>query len=109
LPGVESVAIAHVVPLNGHLTNGADLTSDRGRTVHVNFNTNYVSPAYFQVMQIPLVAGRAFQASDRHGAPRVAILNENMARAIFENDDPVGHTLRFGKGSPILIAGVAKN
>ena len=42
---------------------------------------NYVGADYFRVMQIPLRAGREFQASDR----QVAIINENMARRLFGN------------------------
>ena len=110
LPGVDGVAIAHVVPLNGHLTNGTDLNTDLGsHPVHVNFNTNYVGPDYFRVMQIPVLEGRGFLATDRRGSPRVAILNENLSRRLFGTVNPVGHTIRFGKGAPILIAGLAKN
>ncbi len=110
LPGVEAAAIARVVPLNDHMVQGAALSTDlRPHPLHLQFNMNYVGPDYFRVMQIPLVKGRPFLPSDRTGSGRVAILNENMARASFGNADPVGHTIRFGRDAPILIVGVARN
>jgi len=108
LRGVEGAAIARVVPLNDHMTEGATLTPDVGPPAHVLFNMNYVGPDYFRVMQIPIVQGRPFVPSDRMGAGHVAILNENLARRLFGATDAVGHTIRREK-SPILIVGVARN
>ena len=70
---------------------------------------NYVGPDYFRVMQIPILQGRVFLPSDRKGTGRVAILNENLAKALFANANPVGHSIRFEKDTPILIVGVARN
>jgi ABC-type antimicrobial peptide transport system permease subunit len=75
----------------------------------VEFNMNYVGPDYFRVMQIHILLGRAFLPSDRKGATRVAIVNENLARKLFGKLDPVGHTIRFEKDTPILIVGVTRN
>src|SRR5262249_21511898 len=109
VPGVEAASIVHRVPLNGHLTTGTDVRADTGLPVHLNFNDNYVGPDYFKVMEIPILQGREFLASDRPGAPPVAILNENMAVRIFGQANPVGHTLRLGDGPPVTIAAVAGN
>src|SRR5262249_45346831 len=64
---------------------------------------------YFKTMQIPIVEGREFLASDRPGSPPVAILNQNMAERIFGNLNAVGHTIRLGNGPPVTIAGIAGN
>jgi len=104
LPGVEAATIARVVPFNGNITNGVYVQPDGGARVHVVFRMNYVGPDYFRVMQIPLVAGREFQARDRD----TAILNEAMARRLFGNTDPVGHTVSWDAGK-ITVVGVAKN
>ena len=111
LPGVEATAIARVVPLNDNLVNGAGLTPDtRSRPVPVTFHTNYVSDGYFQVMGIPIVEGREFLPSDRPGSPPVAIVNQNLARRLFDDVSPVGHTVRWAQaGGWITIAGVARN
>src|SRR6202035_564251 len=68
-----------------------------------------VGTGYFKTMAIPILQGREFLSSDRKGAPRVAILNQNLARQLFGNVNPIGHTIHFPKGAPIQIAGVAKN
>ena len=51
---------------------------------------NVVSPEYFATLRIPIVAGRGFTASDRVGAPLVAVINESLARRLWPGQDPVG-------------------
>jgi putative ABC transport system permease protein len=55
-----------------------------------------VSPGYFHVMGIPLLAGRFFNQHDISSAPRVSIISEAMARLYFPNQDPLGKQLTFG-------------
>jgi putative ABC transport system permease protein len=50
-------------------------------------------PRYFQVMGIPIVAGRDFRNTDHLQSPRVTIINESLARAYFPNEDPIGKRL----------------
>jgi predicted permease len=105
LPGVDSATVARIVPLNDNFTMGIELRPDgANQPVHVRFRMNYVGADYFRVMQIPLRAGRAFEPSDR----QVAIINENMARRLFGDRDPVGRTLRWEAGN-IVVVGVARN
>src|SRR5207249_2637346 len=60
----------------------------------------------------PILAGREFLESDRKGAPEVAILNENLARRLFGDRNPVGRTFRYPgptPSGPITVVGVAAN
>ncbi|MEW5983992.1 MAG: ABC transporter permease [Acidobacteriota bacterium] len=57
-----------------------------------------VTPRYFDVIGAPVVSGRAFDHSDREGAPRVAIVTESFARHFFGNQPAVGR--RFGLDGP---------
>jgi predicted permease len=78
-----------------------------------------VSPGYFNVLQIPIVAGRDFEPADQ-GRP-VALINEAMARQYWPHDNPIGKTfvksggglVRRGAGPPPSevreIIGVVKN
>lgn len=75
-----------------------------------------VTPGYFRVMGIGLLRGREFGSSDSAEAPRVAIVNENLARALFGAENPVGRRLTLlADGDPniaagsIEIVGVARN
>jgi predicted permease len=110
LPGVESAAIARVVPLNDNMTNGVDVRTDMAaQPVHGNFKTNFVTPGYFHTMDIAILQGRDFNDSDGPGTPPVAIINESAARQLFGDTSPVGHTVQWIPGNSWLIVGVARN
>jgi predicted permease len=57
-------------------------------------NFESVSPDYFRVLRIPLVRGRVFSAADKLGEPRVCVVSERLAKALWPNEDPIGRTLR---------------
>ena len=110
LPGIESAATAAIVPLNGNVKIGGDVrVDDRGQAQHLLYTGNWISPDYFKTMGIPLLAGREFLAADREGAPPVVIVNESMARRLFDGQNLVGHTLRFHRDPPITVVGVVQN
>jgi len=60
-------------------------------------STNYysVSADYFKAMGIPLRRGRLFTERDTKDSPRVALINETMAKRIFPDEDPVGKRITF--------------
>jgi predicted permease len=61
LPGVESASLVRAVPLNDHVSMGADIRTDlRDTPVHADFNYNWVAPDYFKTMGIPILQGREF-------------------------------------------------
>jgi len=113
LPGIEAAAPAVALPLNPFLAFNRPnelLRPDAGsRTVRVEYNPNSVGPDYFRIMAIPILEGRAFLDTDRAGAPDVVILNQNMARRLFGNSDPVGHVLRFPDNRDARVVGIARN
>jgi predicted permease len=113
LPGVEAASPAYAVPLNPFLAfnrPGGQFRPDAGsRTVRVGYNSNSVGPDYFRIMAIPILEGRAFLDSDRAGAPEVVILNDNMARRLFGNTDPVGRILRFPDNRDARVVGIVRN
>jgi len=113
LAGVGSASITGVVPFNGNSIWGTRFRTDLSdQPIPVHLHNNDIAPDYFQTMGIPLVEGRDFTPSDRKGSPEVAILNENLARQLFGDRNPVGH--RFWQtepmpGTPVTVVGVAKN
>ena len=65
-----------------------------------------ITPDYFRVLDIPLLRGRAFTTADSETAPRVAIINENLAHALFEDADPIGRRLTLlPEGDPSIAQG----
>jgi predicted permease len=74
---------------------------------------NVVGPGYFTAMGIPLLVGRALGPQDTETSPKVAVINETMARQLFPGVSPIGR--RFGIGddpkhsSDIEVVGVVKD
>lgn len=55
-----------------------------------------VSPGYFDTLELPIVAGRAFSDDDRSGTAPVCIVNEAFARRHFPGRNPLGERVRVG-------------
>ena len=67
-----------------------------------------VTPGFFAVMGIPIVAGRNFTSDDNETAPRVAIVDQTMAARYWTVSDPIGQRLSIG-GKLFTVIGVAGN
>jgi predicted permease len=76
-----------------------------------NVRVQAVSSGYFRAMGIAILTGRDFATTDRHGALRVAIINETMARDYFRGVNPVGKRFAWWPTDPkdIEIIGVVKD
>jgi predicted permease len=73
---------------------------------------NAVGPGYFAAMGLPILAGRAFGRRDTAASPKVAVINETMAKRFFPGGSPIGK--RFGMSSPehsndIEVVGVVRD
>jgi predicted permease len=55
---------------------------------------------FFPAMGIPLIDGRDFTTEDTSATPRVALVNQALARQLFPNGDAIGHHVRMGPASP---------
>lgn len=102
LPGVTDVGIGSTTPLDA-----AELWPIKidGQSVAVGepipqADWRTASPTYFHASSIPLVAGRAFAATDRPGAARVVVVNRTFAERYFPNEDPIGK--RVALTGPLL-------
>jgi putative ABC transport system permease protein len=115
LPGVRSVSAAEF-PILTDSTRGSNVTIEgyqAQQNEDMNINTNSIGPDYFATMGIPLVGGREFTVADVADGPKVAIINETMARRFFVNRNPIGGHFAFGVGDGIRldieIVGVVKD
>ncbi len=102
-PGVQAVGLTQAMPLvgdwvNGYFIEGRPRPSDAELP---NLNYHSVTPDYFRAMGIRLVRGRLFTERDDAQAPRVAIINETLARREFPHEDPIGKRIAITQnGSP---------
>lgn len=62
----------------------------------LRFRSDEVSPGLFQTLGVPLLRGRFFTAADGPDAPRVAIVNDVMARRFWPGQDPIGTRCKLG-------------
>jgi len=92
LPWIESVGTTTTVPF----VNSVSLhlrASGRDSMPVIPSGGPYVlavSPDYFRVMNIDVIKGRAITNGDVHGAPRVTVVNQTMARLVWPHTDPIG-------------------
>lgn len=110
LPVVEEAALASWLPLGLGGCKGHGVTVegyDRPAGENPTFEYAVISPRYFAVMNIPLVAGRDFNEADDTGALNVAIVNEHFARKFWPGQDAVGRKFRAA-GRDRTIVGIAK-
>ncbi|MBN9657622.1 MAG: ABC transporter permease [Acidobacteria bacterium] len=111
LPSVQSAGIVSNLFIGSMpeqtLTLERSTQSVAGR---LRFRSDEVSPGLFRTLGVPLLRGRFFTAGDGPGAPRVAIVNEVMARRLWPGQDPIGARCKLGPAeSPapwITIVGV---
>jgi predicted permease len=115
LPGARSAAVS-VVPLLAY-NEWDDSVAVEGYAAKpgedMNPRVNYVSPGFFETLQIPVYSGRAFTERDSLGAPKVAMVNEKFARRYFGQQSAVGRHIGMG-GNPgtktdIEIIGVVRD
>jgi putative ABC transport system permease protein len=100
LPGVQFAGITHSMPLVGDYVLGFNIEGRPAIAPSDLPSTNYyaVTPDYFRAMGIHLLRGRTFTPQDDAKAPRVAIINETMARQYFPNEDPIGKRINITNG-----------
>jgi putative ABC transport system permease protein len=113
IPGVQGAAFISDIFLSATPNStpigieGREMTPEEQ---NIEVPLDAVSPDYFKVMGIPLLRGRTFTAADNLDGPQVAIVNENMARRFWPNEDALGKRFKYGglqnQGPLITVVGV---
>jgi len=112
-PMVESVAAVSGQPMGDRAVDLASRdfriegrpSEDARATANANFRV--ISPDYFRAMGADILHGRNFSQRDGRDAPRVAVINQTMARAFWPSGDAVGQRIYLGRqyGRPDVFAG----
>jgi putative ABC transport system permease protein len=93
-PGVRSAAAVYPLPFQGFgypvSTEGSAADAESGPAAGVYT----VTPAYFETMDIRLLAGRTFRDGDDHTGPLVVMISEALAREIAPAGDAIGRRIR---------------
>ena len=110
-PGVTGAAYSDSIPLGFGLGKWTDIVVEGyaprpGENLDVHHAS--VSPGYFDLLKVPLLAGRDFRPDDNENAPRVMIVNEAFARRFYAGRDPVGRRVQISS-KPFTIVGMVKD
>jgi predicted permease len=113
-PGVAGIAATRRMPLDLGVTNtvfevpGVDPPADANHHV---LETTAVTPGWFDVMGIPLVAGRGFRPEDGPGQQRVLVVSRAAAERFWPDGDAVGQSvwLDAAHEEQAVVVGVAEN
>jgi predicted permease len=111
IPGVEGAATVTGPPLRNARTGNTELEGvmdASGRRKVVWSDLHSVSPDYFRVLRIPVLAGRVFRRDDAGPRLKVAIVNEEFARSFGFGRDIVGKEI-FDPAGNIEIVGLVGN
>jgi predicted permease len=120
VPGVEAATLATSSPLNSgplvRFSGGAGAAPAPGDEPRAILRS--VSPGFFRVLGMRVITGREFTEQDAPGTPRVAVVNEVLARRLFPEGEPIGRTLTLLPGArtpwtrrpgALTIVGVVSN
>jgi putative ABC transport system permease protein len=98
LPGVKSASTGVPLPFSDAVIRTTYQIEGRpvpkSEEPHVHFRA--VNVDYFRTMQIPLLKGRAFAATDTATSPNVIVINQALASKAFPGEDPIGKHIKPG-------------
>ena len=111
IPGVEAASRALTTPFRDTwsqslFVEGIDSTRKLGR-----FTLQGGSPDFFRTVGTRILRGRGFTDDDRLGAPRVAVISEAMARALWPGQEALGKCIRLNADTTpcIAVVGISEN
>jgi putative ABC transport system permease protein len=115
-PGLQNSAMVVPAPMISAGVNlPFNIVGSPAQSAGASRTADYVSvtPDYFHVLGIPLLAGRHFNGRDQITSPRVTVISEAMAKVYFPNENPIGKHMTFAfppeSGIDREIVGVVGN
>ena len=109
IPGVRSVSLSQSAFLAG--STWTSTIHIQGSEASHGSHMMRVSPEFFETMEIPVLAGRVFDARDGKDAPEVVVINDAAAREYFGRESPLGRRFGFSPETrgEIEVVGVVRD
>jgi predicted permease len=110
MPGVGSVAMATNMPLANAGWFPMEIAGAPSSTEDASPHTDYniVSPGYFETVGAPVARGRDFTSADREGSQPAALVNQELVRCYWPNEESIGKRIRLaGSGTFFTVVGIA--
>ncbi|PYT83139.1 MAG: ABC transporter permease [Acidobacteria bacterium] len=101
IPGVQNAAVGLSLPYERVLNDWITLSDGKETGTQGGTDELYVTPGYFDTLQMPVLAGRVFTDADSPNAQHVAVVNQSFARKFYAGSNPVGRYIN----NDILIVG----
>jgi len=114
LPGVSLVAVSDTVPPGGYQHDQIfSIIAVDGRPPQTGatggmVTWRWITPAYFNALDIPIVRGSAFHETQRNSTEHFIILSSSLAARLFPNQDPIGQRIKPTPNGPwYVVQGIA--
>ena len=104
IPGVQNSAVGLSLPYERALNDAVTLSDGKEAGQQDGTDEVYVTPGYFDTLQMPLLAGRVFTDADGPTAQHVAVVNQSFARKFYGGTNPVG---RYVNKDTLIVGEVA--
>jgi predicted permease len=104
IPGVQNAAVGLSLPYETILNDGVTLSDGKEAGQQGETDMAYVTPGYFDTLQMPLLAGRVFTDADGPNAQHVAVVNQAFARKFYGGSNTVG---RYINKDTVIVGEVA--
>jgi putative ABC transport system permease protein len=100
IPGVEDSATSCCLPIEGQFGLPFNIVGRPVDPTKGNPGAGWMnaSPGYYKLFKIPVLRGREFNDHDTAAAPPVALINAELAKQYFPNQNPVGQQILIGHG-----------
>ena len=99
---MRNAAVGLTLPYERALLNAITVSDGQKARQQITTNWVYVSPGYFETLQIPILAGRSFDDGDAPDTQRAVIINSAFARKFLREKNPIGQYL----DKNLLVVGV---
>ncbi|MGO8786946.1 MAG: ABC transporter permease [Terriglobia bacterium] len=108
IPGVEAAGISDNIPMSRNRAWGISAKGKEYRKGELEGTFVYiVSPGYVRAMGMRLLKGRDISWQDGPKSPKVALINETVARRLWPGEDPVGRLAQVNGNDTQVIGVVA--
>jgi macrolide transport system ATP-binding/permease protein len=104
IPGVQSVSVGLSLPYERALNDGVTLSDGKETGRQDATDVVYVTPEYFETLQLPVLAGRMFNRADGPASQHVAVVNRAFAQRFYGGTNPVG---RYINKDTLIVGEVA--
>ena len=104
IPGVQNAAAGLSLPYERTVNDIVKISDGKEAGHQDGSDVVYVTPGYFETLQMQLLAGRVITQADRENTQKVAVVNQAFARHFYGGGNPVG---RFVDKDTMIVGEVA--